>query len=213
MIRINLLSVREAKAEAGRRTETRLAALVAALVVVSLIWVEVMSRVRLAPIVAEHDQLVEEVKLLDTKTAELTELEKQKGDLDERMKTIEQLEQKRVGPVHILANLSDATPEKVWLVEFTENGGAATITGFALDNQTIATFMRNLAGSKFFNDVDLVETTQAEQDSVQVKRFVVRARLSYAGTPIAPPAPDDQLKFPEPPRMEPTMGKKKARGA
>jgi type IV pilus assembly protein PilN len=214
VIRINLLSVRETKREAGRRNETRIAALAAALVVASLISVEVISRMRLAPIVAEHEQLVQEVKVLETKTAELTELEKQKTDLDDRIKTIELLEQKKVGPVHILANLSDATPEKVWLIEFTENGGAATITGFALDNQTIATFMRNLAGSKFFNDVDLVETTQAEQNGGQVKRFVVRARLSYAGTPVVASAPDEAIKFPEPPRLEPTMGKpKKAKGA
>ena len=71
--------------------------------------------------------------------------------------------------------------------------------------------MRNLSTSAFFNDVDLVETTQAEQDGVQLKRFVVRARLSYSGKPL-PTGPSGVLKFPEPPRAEPPA-KRKARGA
>ncbi len=104
--------------------------------------------------------------------------------------------------MRVLADLSDATPQQVWLLEFTENGGAATITGLALDNQTIATLMRNLAGSPFFTDVDLVETTQSEQDGVALKKFVLRARLSYSGKPLPPAAPD--LKYPEPSRQAPS---------
>ena len=211
MIRINLLSVREARREQSQRNEARMAVLVAVLVGALLLAVEVGSRMRLNPIIAEHKSLQQQVKALDTKTAELAELDKQKAELGERLKTIAALEDKKVGPVHVLANLADATPDQVWLVEFTENNGAATVTGLALDNQTIATFMRSLAGSTYFTDVDLVETTQVEQEGLPLKRFVVRARLSYAGNPL-PPA-SKELKYPEPPKQQKELKRKKARGA
>lgn len=197
MIRINLLSVREVQREEGRRQEVRLLALGAVFVLVLLSAVEMGSRMRLAPVRAEHAKLQADVKALDAKASELNDLEKKRAELDEKLKTIALLEQKRVGPVHIMADLSDAAPEQVWLVDFAENNGAATVTGMALDNQTIATFMRNLAQSKYFNDVDLVETTQAERDGLTLKRFVVRARLSYSGKPLEP-APE--IQYPDPPK-------------
>ncbi len=197
MIRINLLSVREVEREAGRRKEARLLALAAALVVALLAAIEVQSRMEVTPLRAEHVRLQAELKAVESQASELSELERKRAELDEKLKTIALLEQNKVGPVHVLADLADAAPEQVWLLEFTENGGAATVTGMALDNQTIAAFMRSLAGSQYFTDVDLVETTQAEQDGVTLKRFVVRARLSYSGKPLGP-APD--LKYPEPPK-------------
>lgn len=196
MIRINLLPVREVEREAGRRQETRLVYLGVALVAVVLGGIEVASRLRLAPLKTEHAKLQQDIIALDKKSEELTKLEGQRKDLEEKLKTIATLEAKKIGPVQVLADLSDSAPEQVWLMEFKESGGLATISGLGLDDQTIANFMRNLGGSPYFDSVDLVETTQAEQDGVQLKRFVVNARLSYSGKALGS-APRN-LKFPEP---------------
>jgi type IV pilus assembly protein PilN len=196
VIRINLLPVREVEAEAGRRQETRLVYLGAILVVAVLGAVEGWSRLALAPLKAEHAKLQAEIVALETKTKELTKLEGERKDLEEKLKTIATLEAKKVGPVQVLADLSDAAPEQVWLLEFKETAGLATITGLGLDDQTIANFMRNLAASRYFDGVDLVETTQSEQDGVQLKRFVVNARLSYSGKDLG--TLPRGLKFPEP---------------
>jgi type IV pilus assembly protein PilN len=197
MIRINLLSVREAQAEAGRRTEGRLMVLGGVLMITLLLFVEVWSRMRLVPVRAEYEQLQVELKMLEAKTVELTALEKNRKELDEKLKTIETLQQKKVGPAKVLADLADSAPDQVWLLEFTEDQGAATITGFAFDNQTIASFMRKLSESTYFADVDLQETTQADKDKSTLKRFVVKARLSYTGRPLPPPTGD--LKYPAAP--------------
>lgn len=201
MIRINLLPVREVAAEAGRRQETRLMGLAAILLAAVLLAAETGSRVRLTPLRTEHEALAKELKTLDTKASELSELERQRTELKDKIRTIEVLEQKRVGPVHVMADLSDAAPAKVWLVDFTENRGAATITGLALDNQTIATFMRNLDRSPYFTNVDLVETTQAEDEGLNLKRFVVRSRLAYHGGPVEDEEP---LSYPKPPTAKST---------
>jgi type IV pilus assembly protein PilN len=201
VIRVNLLPVREVEREAGRRQETRLVYLSAALVVVLLAGIEVGSRMRLAPLKTEHAKLQADIVALDTKSVELTKLETERKDLEEKLKIISTLEAKKVGPVQVLADLSDAAPEQVWLVEFRETGGLATITGLGLDDQTIANFMRRLGASPYFDGVDLVETAQSEQDGVQLKSFVVNARLSYSGKALGS-APRD-LKFPAPAKEGP----------
>ena len=89
----------------------------------------------------------------------------------------------------MLEDLSSATPQKLWLVNFSETNGQATITGMALDNQTIAGFMRALQTSPYFFDVDLVETSQSEpvrgalggDTGMVFKKFIVKAQLDYLG--------------------------------
>jgi type IV pilus assembly protein PilN len=196
VIRVNLLPVREVEAEAGRRQETRLVYLSVVLLAVVLAGVEVWSRMALAPLKAEESKLQSDIVALETKTKELTKLETERKDLEEKLKTIATLEAKKIGPVQVLADLSDAAPDQLWLLEFKETGGLATVTGLGLDDQTIANFMRNLAASRYFDAVDLVETTQSQQDGVQLKRFVVNARLSYSGKDLG--AVPRGLKFPEP---------------
>ena len=196
MIRVNLLPVREVEAEAGRRQETRLVYLVVVLIAAMLGAVEVWSRMALGPLKAEQAKLQADIVALETKTKELAKLETERKDLEEKLKTIATLQAKKIGPVQVLADLSDASPDQVWLLEFKESGGLATITGLGLDDQTIADFMRRLAASRYFDGVDLVETTQSQQDGVQLKRFVVNARLSYSGKDLG--ALPRNLKFPEP---------------
>jgi len=208
VIRINLLPVREVEREAGRRQETRLVYLSAALIVVILAGIEVGSRMRLAPLKQEHAKLQADIVALDKKSAELTKLETERKDLEEKLKTIATLEAKKVGPVNVLSDLSDAAPDQVWLIEFKESGGLATISGLGLDDQTIANFMRKLDASPYFDGVDLVETQQTEQDGVQLKRFVVNARLSYSGKELG--APPRNLKFPEPSKGGPPRNNRPA---
>jgi type IV pilus assembly protein PilN len=195
VIRINLLPVREVEREAGRRQETRLVYLSAVLVVVLLAGIEVGSRMRLAPLKREYAGLQADIVALDKKSVELTKLETERTELEEKLKTIATLEAKKIGPVNVLADLSDAAPDQVWLLEFKESGGLATISGLGLDDQTIANFMRKLGASPYFDSVDLVETAQSELDGVQLKRFVVNARLSYSGKSLGS-APRN-LKFPD----------------
>jgi type IV pilus assembly protein PilN len=196
VIRVNLLPVREVEREAGRRQETRLVYLGIALVAVVLAGIEFGSRMQLGPLKKEYAKLQDDIVALDKKSTELAQLEAEKKDLEEKLKTIATLEAKKVGPVNVLSDLSDAAPEQVWLLEFKESGGLATISGLGLDDQTIANFMRKLSGSPYFDGVDLVETAQSEQDGVQLKRFVVNARLSYSGKDLG--AAPRNLKFPEP---------------
>jgi hypothetical protein len=103
-----------------------------------------------------------------------------------------------------------AVPERAWITKVEESGGKFTISGRALDNQTVADFMRDLEASDYFENVDLIETSQKylltrtgevsdnQGDSrrersdgksapglpdkwVRIKEFMIDAQVNYAG--------------------------------
>jgi type IV pilus assembly protein PilN len=189
MIRINLLPLKEAQRVIGRRQQLSVALLGFVLALLVMIIPYMLQGHTLGRLDTDIEQLRAEIKKFDEQTREARDLDKKRKELEAKLKVIEDLNQKRVGPVRILEDLSRATPEKLWLVDFTDMNGQATITGMALDNQTIAVFMRQLQTSKYFFEVDLVETSQSEPmrgvasgaDGGAFKRFIIKAHLDYLG--------------------------------
>jgi type IV pilus assembly protein PilN len=180
MIRINLLPVKQAaQAERQRQELIRVC-----LLFVLLIALFVLGRVKQGHDLRTTDSRIQEVeaavKALDSQVKDVRDLEAKQKALDAKLKVIADLGRKRVGPVGVMNDLAKATPDRVWLIDFTETGGAATITGEAVDNQIVAEFLRNLASSPYFTSVDLVETTQAEVGENKLRKFIVKASINYA---------------------------------
>ena len=138
MIRINLLPLKEARRAFGRRQQVSMLALSLSVTLLLMIIPYIFQGRTLAHLDQEIDQLSGEIAKLEAQAREVRDLEKKRADLQAKLKIIEDLKQKRVGPVRILADLSVATPEKLWLVDFSDNNSLTTITSLALDNQTIA---------------------------------------------------------------------------
>lgn len=189
MIRVNLVPQDEARRQAARQRDQQIGLLVAVLLVALLAIGEFVTR-------READEVQREADLYQTQLAELTKkyqetvlLERKQDELESKLKTIGILERQRRGPVRVLADLGDATPEKLWLTEMREAGGSATLSGRGLDNQTVALFMRNLEHSPYFENVELVETKQVEDGKAKLKEFAIRSTVVYAGRqPKAAPA-------------------------
>jgi type IV pilus assembly protein PilN len=190
MIRINLLPVKEAQRALGRRQQLSVALLSVSVALLVMVVPYVLQGRRMAQLDRDVAQLNAEIERFNAQTREVRELEKKRTELQAKLRVIDELKRKRVGPVRMLEDLSSATPQKLWLVSFSETNNQATITGMALDNQTIASFMRALQGSSYFYDVDLVETSQSEPvrgalggDAGTIfKKFIVKAQLDYLGT-------------------------------
>ena len=202
MIRINLLPVKETQRAIGRRQQVSVALLAFALALLVMIIPYMLQGRTLGRLETGIEQLRAEIKKLDEQTREIRDLDKKRQELEAKLKVIGDLNRKRVGPVHILEDLSAATPEKLWVVDFTDTGGQATITGMALDNQTIAVFMRQLEASKYFFEVDLVETSQSQPvrgatsgaDGGALKKFIIKTHLDYLGAGGKPPAPPSETR-------------------
>lgn len=181
MIRINLMPREEARRAATRQRDQRLAVVAIGSLLAVLLIAEFVTRSQASSAEAEVARWRAELVELDRRHRESMQLERRRRELQAKIDTIDVLERQRQGPVHVLDDLSSATPEDLWLLEMREAGGMATLKGRGLDNQTIALFMRQLEASPYFEAVDLVETRHVEEGQAELKEFSIRARVVYAG--------------------------------
>jgi type IV pilus assembly protein PilN len=181
MIRINLLPAEEAQRAAGRRQEIAAAALVVGVGVLGLVFAHTWQQARISVAERELTRLSQELVAIQGPYADATRLEQQKKELRDKLRVIGELEAKKVGPVHVLTDLSTATPDKLWLTEFAETAGAVKVSGLGVDEQTVADFLRRLAGSPYFRGIDLEETSLVDQDGIKHKKFVIRGEVNYLG--------------------------------
>jgi Tfp pilus assembly protein PilN len=190
MIRINLLPTEEVERAADQRQQIATIGLVVAISVLILIVVHSIQAARFAATERRVESVREELQAIAGPFADVMKIQAQQRELEEKLKVITQLEARSGGPVKMLSDLSGATPDKLWLNEFAETGGAAKMSGFSVDEQTIADFLRRLSTSSYFAGVDLEETTQVTQDNIKQKKFTLRAQVNYAGAPLQPAKPD-----------------------
>lgn len=196
MIRINLIPAEEIQRSAGKRQQMAVGVLVLGCGVLLLVGMHGWQQVSLMAANRSQARLEREIAELKGPYEAVVQMERQKKELQEKLAVIHDLEAKKVGPVRMLSDLSDATPDKLWLTEFVETGGAARLSGLGVDEQTVADFLRRLASSPYFVGVDLEETSQVEADGLKHKRFVIRAGIDYAAAPRSDEpaaAPDDRV--------------------
>jgi len=186
MIRINLLSVREVRAEVGRRMEFVVAGLSLAVTVLLMLVVFLYQFYRSSSVGGELAALRADIAGMEAQVKEVAELQKKVADLTQKNKVIEDLTKKKAGPVRVMESLSSAMPERLWLTEFKETGGTLVVTGQAIDNQTVADLLRAMQASSYFANVDLVESVQPDPEKTPFKRFSVKSQVLYQGAPPVP---------------------------
>jgi len=179
MIRVNLLPVKELKAESSRRRDLIIGGLTLGLTALIVVGVYFYQSYRLSNLRNELAGLRKEIDALDLKVKEIGDLQIKIKDFTSKHKVIDDLNQKKTGPVKVMESLSAATPPTLWLTEFKETNGSSDIKGLALDNQTIADFINTLARTGQFKDVELIETVQADEKSGPYKKFAIRAGVLY----------------------------------
>ncbi len=180
MIRINLLGEDGAQDNSGLVFVGSWAASVAFLLLVCF-FIQSSLNAALEKSKAESARLESELTELKKKTKEVEKLEKLRKDLNAKISVIARLKLSKRGPVRVVDDLNLSIPEKAWIMAVKEKSGELRIEGKALDNQTIAEFMKELEKSDYYTSVDLVETKQATHQGVKVKSFSLRAGISYAG--------------------------------
>ena len=185
MIRINLLPVKELMAAVRRRRELTLGAIILGSATLVLLGLFLKQTYELSALNNELTNLRNDIQALNTKVKQVGDLQNKIKDLNAKHKVIADLNRKKSGPVGVMESLSAATPARLWLTEFREIGGRVTVTGFAADNQTVADFLKGLAATVYFRDVELVETTQGAQEASPYKRFSIRATVLYLPQTVA----------------------------
>ncbi len=129
----------------------------------------------------EQKSLEKSLASLQETTKEVRELEAKKKELAEKTSIIAMLKKSKMGPVRVMDDLNLSIPEKAWVVDVKESQNLMNITGLALDNQTITTFMKNLEKSDFFETIELGESRKVDHKGISIKQFTLQAKVNYAG--------------------------------
>ena len=154
MIRINLLPVKEIKAEVSRRRELILGALCLGVTVAVIAGLYVVQYGRVSALENELTALRTELTTLNGQAKAVTDLENKIREVKGKHQVIEEINKKKAGPVRVMQSLSASMPGALWLTT-------------------------SLGRHAYFQNTDLVETTQTDQAGLPPRRFLIKSKLLY----------------------------------
>jgi len=178
MLQINLLPVREARREEDLRQLRNQGLLVLLLTCagIGFTWSTITenigdSKARIAQMQRDIDQYNPQLE-------QVAAFRKKKKELETKIGVIDQLDRARSGPVRVLSELAQRTPDRLWLTSLATEGTTIVMAGESLDNDLVALFLRSLGESRYFADVDLDKTEmKGNADGLQLVSFRIRAIL------------------------------------
>jgi type IV pilus assembly protein PilN len=172
MVRINLLPVKQIKKVLKARNEiiTFLMALLALAVV--LLGLAFSRAVVVNDLNATIGELKKEKNSYQSTINEIEKLKKDKAMLETKLTMIKKLKKGSHITVRILDEIALLTPpNRMWLKSFVQTPGSLKLSGVALDNETIAQFMKQLKESPLFVDAELVNASLVVVAARKLKSF------------------------------------------
>jgi len=156
MIKINLLPVKEDKLKnVGRDFLFIAGAVVVALVIAVVFHNSILAQNESAR-KSKIEKLDRDIMKLKAHIREINKLKKKKKELEEKIKMIVKLQDDNIGPVRVLDELSLKMPtSKIWIDDLTLSKDRVVMNGKTLENQEVASFMKQLEKSMFFSGVEL----------------------------------------------------------
>ena len=162
MVRINLLPIRDIL----RNRELKQLGVVAAAVLVAVVGIMAVAYLVLAGQVdsAQRHKATLEQRLASLKK-ENQQINADKAEilrLEKQLETVNRLTNVRETPAPLMAAISKAIPDEVWLHGISQAGKGFTLQGEAIDNTVVVNFVQRLQkipgdkGSPFFPEVKLV---------------------------------------------------------
>lgn len=128
----------------------------------------------------------EEKKKLQNVLILLDQLEKQKSLFERKIQLINQLKSRQRVAVIIMEELSDTLPDWLWLTEANYKEGGIYLKGRALSNSSLAEYILNLEESPYFDNVDLISSTQRRQGNTQYFEFSLTTKFLSPSLPAQP---------------------------
>ncbi|MBI5905564.1 MAG: PilN domain-containing protein [Deltaproteobacteria bacterium] len=112
-----------------------------------------------------------DIERLKKEIGEVERFKSRKAELQKKVDIISSLQTGRKAPVKTFEALSAAIPEKCWIDQLSVQGERITLSGVALNNNTVANFMTALGQTGRFRDVTLGSADQSSMMNVKLVRF------------------------------------------
>lgn len=128
-----------------------------------------------------NNLLKQEIKQVESKINEISELEKKKEQLVARMRVIEELQSNRPEVVHLFDEIARTVPEGLYLLSLEQKNRTVTIKGRAQSNARVSAFMRKLEASPWFDEPKL-DVISAKNDTknqmAEAREFTLQVKQS-----------------------------------
>lgn len=181
MIRINLLPVREWRKKEAVRQQVSIFLLSFILLLTILFGVWVTVQGRLSSQRQEFNSLNDrKAKLLFVNKA-MADVEKKRQAIKEKFRAIEALQKDRTMAVDVLDKMVESIPvDRLWLTKIFLNDQIMKLNGVAMDNQTVALFMKRLETVPLFHTVNLTDTKRADHQGQKLMDFEIQLGVKTA---------------------------------
>lgn len=185
MIRINLIPTKEIEWFEDIKRELTILLLSCILIFSVIIYFAVNLNNKIRNIKSQLEATQIELKKYEGIEKKLAQLEKEKKTVEQKLKIVSNLGKQRNYVISILRELVARFPVKsMWFEELTLNGTNLTIKGVALDNESIAEFMRRLKKSTYFIQVELIKTEKKQIEELNLKSFTLECKLEMFSSTI-----------------------------
>ena len=176
MTRINLLPWRaELRQEQKKQFAlTTFMFCVLAAAIVGLIHFQMQAKIDYQ--LARNQFMTNEIKKVDEEIKEISELQKVRRSLIERMEVIQDLQGSRPSIVHLFTEIVSTVPNGVYLKSLTQAGSNLLINGQAESNARVSTYMRNLSASDWLKEPNLTVIEIEDKTVNRISTFMLTVK-------------------------------------
>ena len=178
MIRINLLPVREWRRKEAVRRQISIFALSLILLIVGLLATGLTIQGKVRAQRQELASLEENKAKFAYVNKKIERVNKKRKQVENKFKAIEKLQEGRTTTVKILDEIVSSIPiDRLWLTKLSLKKNNVQLDGVALDNHTVALFMRRLGTSPMCRSVNLINTRQKSIQGHALMEFGLQVNI------------------------------------
>jgi len=183
MIHINLLPARAERRKELIRKQLSIAALTIlfTVAVMGLLFFRAQSQYNQSQSALQRTN--KKIRQLEPIIKKINKYKKQKEGINKKIAVIVDLDRYRLAPVVILSDLNKQRPEKLWFTNLKESHQHLTISGVAVDNETIVTFLNNLKLSAPLKNAELTLLRSQTIKNLKLKKFTINCSLDLTTLP------------------------------
>ncbi len=186
MTRINLLPWREELRQEQKKQFAMMLGMTAVLAIAIVALIHFQMQAKIDYQLSRNNFLNAEIAKVNEEIKEISELQKVRRSLIERMEVIQDLQASRPSIVHLFTEIVSTVPNGVYLKTLTQTDTNLLINGEAESNARVSTYMRNLSASDWLKDPNL---TVIEIEDITVNRI---STFTLTVKQTSPNATDDE---------------------
>lgn len=175
MAHINLLPWREERRKEQQQQFLTILGLSVVLMVLIIVAIHLQYSRALSVQNSRNNFLKTHIVKVEEQIAEITQLEKDKQRLLDRIEKIQILQRNRPEIVHLFDDMARVLPEGVYITSLIQKGKTLTIQGKAQSNARVSALMRNVDKSEWMTKPVLSIIQQDKSKGSKDRKFTLKA--------------------------------------